>query len=846
MTNVKPARNEPCPCGSGKKHKKCCGLEAPSVARRAWRPVGPAAPDSIAKSMAPTHDEMTQLVALFNDGRFTELETVARQLVEQFPDAGFVWKVLAVVLQVQGKGALTAFRTTTKLLPGDAEAHNNLAAALNDIGQLDEALTSCRKALEINPAYAEAHYNLSNILRDLGKLEDAVASCHRAIEIKPDYAEAHNNLGVILQRLGRFDAAMASCRSALATNSDFVAAHCNLGNAMQALGQYHDATTSYRRALEIKPDFAQAHSNLGNLLRVIGQFDDAVESCFRALEISPDYADAHNNIGMVLQDIGKLDDAAASYRRAVSINANFAEAHNNLGNILQLFGQLDDAAKSYGRAIAIKPDFAEAHSNLGSVYRLQGNLQKAKASYQKSQILGFDGAWVLDALMLPAIMGTREEVLESRAQFEHDLVQLTAKAQPLNDPLKDSAGANFYLAYHGLNDRDLQVKLARYYERVCPSLQYSATHCMTPKSDTHEKIRIGFFSKFLYNHSISICFSKIIELLSLRSQFEVFLISDQTADATIYSNVVGTQVRVPRNLVQAREIMASLKLDILTYLDIGMEPLSYFLAFARLARVQCVLAGHPVTTGIANIDYFLSNDLMEPSDCADHYSETLIRLPNNVSYFSRPVLPSALKTRGEFGLKDEALLYMCPMRLQKMHPDFDEAIARILQLDREGVIVLFDDIQLPFGKAILLERFKRTIQADVLERIIFLPWLSDPTDLLSAIACADVILDPFHFGIGSTAMMVFATGTPLVTKPSNYMRGRVGMGFCKMMKVPECVADDSEDYSQKAVQIARNSTLRAKIVEKIKKNSPILYENSLCVDDLAAFFCSVDILRTNK
>ncbi len=39
-------------------------------------------------------------------------------------------------------------------------------------------------------------------------------------------------------------------------------------------------------------------------------------------------------------------------------------------------------------------------------------------------------------------------------------------------------------------------------------------------------------------------------------------------------------------------------LDILFYPDLGMTPLTYFLAFARLAPVQCVSWGHPVTTGI--------------------------------------------------------------------------------------------------------------------------------------------------------------------------------------------------------------------------------------------------------
>lgn len=174
-----------------------------------------------------------------------------------------------------------------------------------------------------------------------------------------------------------------------------------------------------------------------------------------------------------------------------------------------------------------------------------------------------------------------------------------------------------------------------------------------------------------------------------------------------------------------------------------------------------------------------------------------------------------------------------------MHPDFDEAMTRILQIDGNGVVVLFEDIALPFAKKHLVERFEKTIPADVRERIIFLPWLKDPTDFVSAIATANVILDPFHFGIGSTAIMTFATGTPLVTKPGRFMRGRVGMAFCKMMDLPECIAEDTETYAQKAVQIAGNQSLRDTISAKMLENSRVLYENLQPVDDLADFFCSL-------
>ena len=274
--------------------------------------------------------EIDQILALFNSGRYAEMENRSRLLVEQYPGSGFGWKVLGASLHVQGKDALYALQKATELWPDDAEAHNNLCSVLRERGQLDGAAASCRRALEINPDFAGAHYNLGNVLQDLGQLDGAVASYQRALKIKPGYAGAYNNLGVALQGLGQFDEAVASCYRALEIKPDYPEARYNLGNALQGLGQLDDAVASYSRALEIKPDYPEAHVNLAAVLQGMGQPNGAAASCRRALEIKPDYAGAYVNLGHALQDLGQLDDAVTSYRRALEIKPDYAEAHSNL------------------------------------------------------------------------------------------------------------------------------------------------------------------------------------------------------------------------------------------------------------------------------------------------------------------------------------------------------------------------------------------------------------------------------------------------------------------------------------------------------------------------------------
>jgi predicted O-linked N-acetylglucosamine transferase (SPINDLY family) len=211
---MKPGRNDPCPCGSGKKYKHCCERTGAS------RPV----------ITPPTLSEFNQLIALFNSGHLIEVESQTRLLTEQFPQLAVAWKLLGACLHRQGKGqdALPALLKAAKMLPNDAEAHYNLGVTQESLEHYKEAVASYRKSLILKPDSTAALNNLSNVLRTLGQFDDAVTSCRRALEINPNYAGAYHNLG----------------------------------NIMNDSGQIDEAVANYHRALEINPNFSEAHSNL--------------------------------------------------------------------------------------------------------------------------------------------------------------------------------------------------------------------------------------------------------------------------------------------------------------------------------------------------------------------------------------------------------------------------------------------------------------------------------------------------------------------------------------------------------------------------------------------------------
>jgi predicted O-linked N-acetylglucosamine transferase (SPINDLY family) len=249
---MKPGRNDPCPCGSGKKHKKCCAI-APAPALAVTTP-----PTGKTISL----EEREALVGAFNAGQHEALETLAKRLIERCPDAGFAWKLLGASQYMRGLDSLHALESAAALSPDDVECFNLLGSALMKLGFLTQAESSLRHALQIQPDYAGAHFNLALALCSLERPEEAEACCRRAIELRPAFAEAHCQLGRILGSMQRAEESEACHRHALALRPNFAEAYNCLGNTLKSLDRLDEAEACFRRALEIDPGLIEASSNL--------------------------------------------------------------------------------------------------------------------------------------------------------------------------------------------------------------------------------------------------------------------------------------------------------------------------------------------------------------------------------------------------------------------------------------------------------------------------------------------------------------------------------------------------------------------------------------------------------
>lgn len=219
--------------------------------------------------------------------------------------AGSTALVLCVALTRQQLGYWqddeSLFRHALAVTENNHIALNNLGAAREKEGHIDEAIQQFQEAIRLKPDFAEARYNLGTALGKEGQGDEAIRQFQEAIHLKPDYADAHYNLGNALFKKGQGDEAIYQFQEAVRLEPDHADAHFNLGAALFKKGQSAEAIQQFQEVIRLEPDLAYAHYYLGTALGHEGHIDGAIQQFQEALRLKPDYADARNSLAHALE-----------------------------------------------------------------------------------------------------------------------------------------------------------------------------------------------------------------------------------------------------------------------------------------------------------------------------------------------------------------------------------------------------------------------------------------------------------------------------------------------------------------------------------------------------------------
>jgi predicted O-linked N-acetylglucosamine transferase (SPINDLY family) len=617
--------------------------------------------------------------------------------------------------------------------------------------------------------------------------------------------------------------------------TNFSEDYIKLGNFLVFRHRLNKAEMVYRRATEVDPDCATAYRNLFFVLRLLGRQKESHVAMGHANFIQRRY-------GLAIE----------SYLQALSFEKAATNIYENLARCYLRSGQFAEAVAICAEVAAREQTstlytlWIDALRSTNQIDEALKLAERACAAFPNDQYFKFQAR-----LILPVIYKSEDDILNHRARFQRTLHAWSVKC--CNDPyylstsaITDLKTTNFYLPYQGKCDIDIQKQYGDLVHHIVTATYPKWSNRSTCQSCLNrDRIRVGYISAYCGWHTVGKLFLGWIEHHDAQ-KFETYVyhLGREMDFLSVKFEAACTQFVHFDNvdLVKACERIRADQLDILVFLEIGMDLMTTKIAALRLAPIQCVAWGHPVSSGLPTVDYFISNEMMEPPNGGNHYSEVLIKLPNIGVCVPRPSKSTSNRSRHDFGLSDGRTIYVFPHSHFKCLPQYDNVFAYIARRNANSQFVFIErdthSLEAAQSFKARIEKIFKSYGLDPDNYIRFVPPLSTQ-NFLRLLSLADVYLDSIGWSGGMTTLEALGCMLPVVTMPGEFMRGRHSYGCLRRIGLMDTVAQNIEDYIDVAVRLGLNEKWRQRV--KMRQDSKLgkLYDDTDCIVGLEQFYLTM-------
>jgi len=794
---------------------------------------------------------LADAMAHYRRGSTREAELACERLLADARDNADALMLLAEIRLASGRtaSAVDLLTRLSELRPADSATRRRLGGALLALGRAGDAVDVLRAAIAMEPGSTRAHNNLGQALLQLGELGAAITSYETALRLDPGYAIGHNNLGLALTETGDLEAAAASFRRAAALDPTLAMALVNLAIVHAKLGQLPDALRNYEQALALAPRLFEAWVGRASVLTQLCRLEAALNCFGTALTLRPADAATLASQAFVLLSLERTDAALASADQSLQVQETSVEGHHVRAGALRKLNRHAEALRSLERVLELDPAHVPAWCARGMVLHEMGDFVDAAAAYRQALVLDpncVQARTRLLASLIPSVPRSQEQSMSARTAFAAELAHwengLGRRDLDIEDALTIARQQFFYLSYEEESNRAL---LERYRGAAADMLERldwfpRFTPAMAAPST---RVKLGFVSAQVFDHSV---FTAILQgwLHCLdRSRFEIHLFSvglNQDALTHAVRTSVDHFETGPRPTTEWARSIGERGLDALIYPEIGMNETTLVLASLRLARRQFAAWGHPETSGLPTIDYYLSAELFEPPDAQDHYTEHLVRLPN-LGVHCRPyaMTPTPVDFTA-LGIPHDRPVLVCPGVPFKYRPQDDWIFVEIARRLGRCTFVFFNHekgalstmlqarISAAFGEAHL----------NAAQYLVSIPWQPRPA-FFGLLRQADVYLDTIGFSGFNTLMQAVECRLPCVTYEGRFLRGRLGSGILRRLGLAEWVAADREGYVDRAVKLAADGGCRSQMRDRMRVAEDSLYADVSAVNALSELLLRV-------
>lgn len=528
-----------------------------------------------------------------------------------------------------------------------------------------------------------------------------------------------------------------------------------------------------------------------------------IRMCRQALRKNPRHLRALRLLGFALNAQDDREGALVAFRQAAALLPNDAELLVNYANLLMTLGRNHDALPILEKVVALRPDHSTCWSRMAQCCYLMNRNQQGFDASQRALATAQGNDQRADALMQSAthrreLGQVREAIADTRKAIEllphvyynYTNALLFMLADP-KCPMEDIAA------------------LAREFEaRFGAPLRNEWPDFSTVDRNPWRKLRIGVVSPDFRSHAVMYFAEGLLAQLD-RGQFEVVAFSLFPTE-----DHVTTRVRCHADQfvslhgmsmeAQAKAILNA-RIDIVIDLA-GHTGNNSLLALARKpAPVQLTTIGYPGTTGLAAMDWWLSDAVTDPADATQWYSERLYRLPTRWTCY-RPMIRNPLwryqpayQVRPTPALTNGYVTFGSCNNLGKLTDEVLALWGRLLQ-SVPGSRLLIEGKDLGIEATATAYRAHCAAQGIDTERLDLVA-LDNHNQYLTYHRI-DIALDPFPLVGGTTTNDLLWMGVPLVTLNGRALSNRMGVGSLAHLGRHNWIARDQAEYLRIASALA--------------------------------------------
>jgi predicted O-linked N-acetylglucosamine transferase (SPINDLY family)/glycosyltransferase involved in cell wall biosynthesis len=326
-----------------------------------------------------------------------------------------------------------------------------------------------------------------------------------------------------------------------------------------------------------------------------------------------------------------------------------------------------------------------------------------------------------------------------------------------------------------------------------------------------------------------------------RNKFEIILYGLQLNHHTLEQyceSRADKLIKLPTNLLDQVNTIRNDDLDILlvTTNVTAIAKSATHLMTHRLARIQTSVFASPVTTGIRNIDYFISGQLSEIAGQAQDFYTEKIKLLEGVgicfNYYAVPAKPAQIQpNRTSWGADQQTLVFISGANFYKIIPEQGETWAKILAQVPNSILVLYPFAPswsrnypgIPFMNRMHATFTKYGVDT---KRLVLIKALPSRQDVKECLKLADIYLDSYPHSGGSSLIDPLEVGLPTVVRDGVNLRSKHGAGILRSLALDDLVGQDENSYINIAVNLATNQRLRQakrqEIQAKMQQNPSVL------------------------